>query len=213
MRVIRRRWCGNSRAGTPAASIRTRRWPSTVTGACRVSTRQSKTTALRRPTLTTPMTQSIQSLMHAVLRGLTTTTIGAVELAVYLIARQVVRASTSPPVSFGYDSAGNLTSMTDGSGGTTYQYNSLSQVVSETHQLNGLSASYTLAYEYNLAGELKTFTDQHAGTSVNYGFDSSGRTTGVSGSGFGSVTQLASNSKYRAWGALSHEEYGNGVQI
>ena len=116
-------------------------------------------------------------------------------------------------VSFGYDTAGNLTSMNDGSGGTTYQYNSLSRIISETHQVNGLSANYTLAYEYNLAGELKTFTDQNAGTSVSYGFDSTGRLTGVTGTGFGNVTQLSSNSKYRAWGALSHEEYGNGTQI
>jgi YD repeat-containing protein len=115
-------------------------------------------------------------------------------------------------VTFGYDPVGNRTSMSDQSGSTTYQYNSLSQVTSETHQLSGLSASYTLGYEYNLAGALKTFTDQTAGTSVSYGFDGIGRLTGVTGSGFGSVSQLASNSKYRASGALSHEEYGNGTE-
>jgi YD repeat-containing protein len=116
-------------------------------------------------------------------------------------------------VSFDYDAAGNRKSMSDQSGSTTYQYNSLSRVTSETHQLSGLSASYTLAYEYNLAGALKTVTDQSAGTSVGYVFDSAGRLTGVTGSGFGSFSQLASNSKYRASGALRHEEYGNGTEV
>ncbi|HKH21928.1 MAG TPA: hypothetical protein VKB53_13860, partial [Gammaproteobacteria bacterium] len=77
--------------------------------------------------------------------------------------------------SFAYDAAGNRTSMSDSSGGTTYQYNQLSQLTSETRTFTGLSGSYTLAYDYNYAGQLKTLTD-HTQQRVNYTYDMSAQT-------------------------------------
>lgn len=56
---------------------------------------------------------------------------------------------------------------------------------------------------------MKSITDP-AGATINYDFDSLGRTSAVSGSSFGGVTQYASNMKYRAWNALKGMSYGNG---
>jgi YD repeat-containing protein len=108
-----------------------------------------------------------------------------------------------PSVTFGYDAAGNRTSMTtDGGagGGVTYHYDTLSRVTSEDRQFPGLSGAYTLAYEYTLAGALKKLTDP-VGDSISYGFDQTGRLTGVTGSSFAGVTTYASGITYRAWGA------------
>ena len=117
-------------------------------------------------------------------------------------------------VTFGYDAAGNRTSMTDGLGSQSYSYNSLSRMTSETRNFVDpstpfLNASYTLSYDYNLAGELKTIGDPWGGT-LNYGFDSTGRLNNVNSSGYGGVTQFTSNLQYRAWGTLKAETYGNG---
>src|SRR5205807_2584248 len=61
-------------------------------------------------------------------------------------------------VSFGYDAIGNRTLINDGFGSKSYDYNQLSQLMSETRTLNGVG-TFTLSYDYNLAGELKKITD------------------------------------------------------
>jgi YD repeat-containing protein len=113
-------------------------------------------------------------------------------------------------VSLGYDGARNRTSMSDGTGSKTYQYNQLSQLTSETKQFAGLSGNFTLSYEYNLAGALKAFTD-HVGSRVDYMFNTAGRLTAVNGSGTHSVPAYASNIAYRASGAIKDFDYGNGA--
>ena len=113
-------------------------------------------------------------------------------------------------VSFAYDGAGNRTSMTDGTGTKTYQYNQLSQLTSETRQFVGLTGSFTLSYEYNLAGALKAFTD-HAGSRVDYAFNNAGMLTAVTGSGAHSIPTYLSNIAYRAWGAIKDMDFGNGA--
>lgn len=80
-------------------------------------------------------------------------------------------------VSFGYDSAGNRTSMTDGLGSKSYNYNQLSQLTSETRAFNGVG-TFTLSYDYNLAGELKKITDA-TNMTINDGYDNTGRVSGV----------------------------------
>src|SRR6266849_10934845 len=105
-------------------------------------------------------------------------------------------------VSFGYDAAGNRTSMTDGFGSKTYSYNSLSRLMSETRTFNGVG-TFTLNYDYNLGGELKKITDS-TGMTINYGYDNTGRLNGVTGSDnlFAGVSNYASNFQFRAWGGL-----------
>jgi YD repeat-containing protein len=86
-------------------------------------------------------------------------------------------ASTSN-VSFGYDAAGNRTSVADGLGSMVYNYDNLSQLTSETRNFNALGSygSYTLSYAYNLAGELSTFTNPWS-AQVSYAYDKAGRVT------------------------------------
>src|SRR5262249_40121532 len=113
-------------------------------------------------------------------------------------------------VSSAYDAVGNRISMTDGFGTQSYAYDSLSRMTSETRTFGSpLNQSFTFSYDYNLARELKTITDPWGGT-VNYGIDSAGRLNNITGSGYGSVSQFASNLNYRAWGTLKSETYGNG---
>jgi YD repeat-containing protein len=116
-------------------------------------------------------------------------------------------------VTITYDAAGNRDTMSDGSGSTTYHFNTLSQLTSEDKQFTGLAATYTLAYEYTLAGALRKVTDQSAGANFSYGFDKSGQLTAVNSSGLGATTPLASGMEYRASGALKGMSYGNGTSV
>lgn len=87
-------------------------------------------------------------------------------------------------VSFGYEAAGNRTSMNDGVGSATYVYNTLSQMTSETRTFDGLGP-FTLRYpSYNLGGQLTNITN-HWGAQVGYNYDKTGRPTGVTGAGYG----------------------------
>jgi YD repeat-containing protein len=115
-------------------------------------------------------------------------------------------------VSLGYDAAGNRISMSDGSGATSYSYDSLSRLTSETKTFNGLSGSFTLSYLYNLAGEVKRITDPYNMT-IDYTFDSIGRISSVSGSGslYGGVSNYASDFSYRASGAI--KQFTNGIGL
>src|SRR2546422_4135600 len=61
--------------------------------------------------------------------------------------------AATPNVSFGYDAAGNRTSMNDGLGSMSYGYDSLSRMTSETRTFTNVG-SYSLGYSYNLANEL-----------------------------------------------------------
>lgn len=110
--------------------------------------------------------------------------------------------TATPNVSFAYDAAGNRTSMTDGLGSVSYNYNELSRLTSETRNFNSVG-TFALSYDYNLAGELKKITDA-SNTTINYGYDNAGRVNGVSGSDnlVGGVSNYASSFQYRAWGGL-----------
>jgi YD repeat-containing protein len=120
-------------------------------------------------------------------------------------------SSSTVAMHFGYDAASNRTLMTDDSGTVTYQYDSLSRLTSETKQFsNGPSGSYTLTYEYNLTDALKAITDP-VGSRVDYGFDSAGRLTNITGSGANSAPTYAANFAYRAWGAIKDFDFGNAV--
>jgi len=67
----------------------------------------------------------------------------------------------SANATFAYDAAGNRTSMSDGTGTTSYHYNDLSQLDSETRQFTGplSGVNHTLNHQYNLGGVLKEITD------------------------------------------------------
>jgi YD repeat-containing protein len=114
----------------------------------------------------------------------------------------------TPNVSFAYDAAGNRTSMTDGMGSKSYSYNQVSQMTSETRTFTGLSGSFTLNYAYNLAGELTSITDPFS-AQVGYNYDTTGRLSSVTGSGFAGISTYASNIQYRAFDTVKSMTYGN----
>lgn len=105
-------------------------------------------------------------------------------------------------VSFSYDAAGNRTSMTDGFGTKSYTYNQLSRLTSESRPFGSLGP-FTLSYQYSLGGDVTKITDA-TNMSINYGFDSTGQLTSVTGSDnlFMGISTYASNFQYRAWGGL-----------
>jgi YD repeat-containing protein len=117
---------------------------------------------------------------------------------------------------FSYDDAGNRTAMANGVVSKSFVYNQQSQMISETHQFNGLAQAHMLQYEYNLAGQVKKVTDPWD-NSVSYAFDKAGDVTAITGTGFAdinqwtnrAVSQFASTVKYRAWGGLKSFSNGN----
>jgi YD repeat-containing protein len=120
-------------------------------------------------------------------------------------------------IEFGYDNAGNRTSMLDGLGSVSYEYNSLSQVTAEsrdfTDNLSGVpNGVFRLEYSYALNGQLNSLKDPY-GQEINYGHDKLGRLSTVTGSSFGGVTSYASNAHYRAWGGLQSLSYSNGTTM
>jgi RHS repeat-associated protein len=111
-------------------------------------------------------------------------------------------------VSFGYDAAGNRTSMNDGLGSMTYSYDQLSRMTSETRNFTNVG-SFTLTYgSYNLSGQLKSFTNPW-GAQVGYNYDKAGRLTDVTGSGYAGVSTYATGLTYRAFGGIKGMTYGN----
>jgi len=121
---------------------------------------------------------------------------------------------SASPISFAYDAAGNRTQMTDAFGTTSYAYDSLSRIKSETRQFSNLGVSHTIGYDYTLSGRLKELTDPaDASRKLTYTYNKTGVLTGITGNGYGGVTNYVQNRKVRAWGAFKHVEHGNGVSI
>jgi YD repeat-containing protein len=122
---------------------------------------------------------------------------------------------TTPDASFSYDPAGNRTSASSGTGSSTYGYDQLSRLISETYQFSDLSGSYALNYGYNLGGELTSLSIPFTSQSIGYNYDSAGRLSSVSAGGFSvnsqPVTSFISSIAYRAWGARKSTTYGNTV--
>jgi len=111
--------------------------------------------------------------------------------------------------------------MSDDTGATSYHYDSLSRMSSESRTFTGYSGTYTLNYSHNLANALTVLSIPFRSQQIGYNYDNAGRLSSVSGSGFSaryglwpnvntqSITSLASNIVYRAWGARKSMTYGN----
>ena len=119
----------------------------------------------------------------------------------------------SPTVIFNYDAVGNRTSMVDAAGRVDYEYDSLSRMKQEKRHFNDLTEDYTLSYEYDLGNALKSITDPWGGK-TSYERYKSGQIESVNGSGYyngenQSVTDIADDFQYRAWGAVKHLNNGD----
>ena len=132
-----------------------------------------------------------------------------------------VAPQTPSPVTFEYDAIGNRTLMTDSMGTVNYYYNQLSQLTSESRHFSGSNVGndlqsapggagiFNIAYDYDLGGKLKSITDPY-GQTINYTQNKIGQTISITGSLFaGSNHSYASNTKYRAWGAVKSIDYVN----
>ncbi|MDM7924072.1 MAG: FG-GAP-like repeat-containing protein [Pyrinomonadaceae bacterium] len=114
----------------------------------------------------------------------------------------------TPDVNFQYDALGNRTYMQDGSGSTTYAYDPLSRLTSESKTFTGVSGNFTLAYTYQISGKLKSITDPF-GDVINYNDDKAARTTSITGSSYAGITTYASGIDFRAFGGIKEMTYGS----
>lgn len=92
----------------------------------------------------------------------------------------------TPNVSFGYDKNRNLTSMSDGTGESTYEYDQLDRLV---HSKDGNGD--TVSWEYNLADEPVGLTYPN-GKSISRAYDKAGRLESVT-DWLGHMTSFAYN--------------------
>lgn len=120
--------------------------------------------------------------------------------------------AATPNVTFGYDAAGNRTSMSSSVSSVTYGYDTASRLTSESRTFAGLGGSFNLTYAYNQMGLLKEITN-HWNHKVSYSYNLAGEMTGVSGQHYptsGATNNYASGMVYRAFGGLKQMNYANG---
>ena len=117
--------------------------------------------------------------------------------------------AATPNVTFGYDAAGNRTSMSSSESTVTYAYDTASRLTSEARSFSGLAGSFTLSYAYNQLDQLTEIT-RPGNVKVGYTYNQAGEMTGVTGQGYAGVTSYASGMKYRAFGGLKQMNYANG---
>jgi YD repeat-containing protein len=114
----------------------------------------------------------------------------------------------TPDVSFEFDNVGNRTEMTDGTGNTSYVYDSLSRMTSETKYITDLDDDFTINYTYALSGSVLTYTDpQDSARKAEYAFDKTGRTSEAKNTYSGATKQRLHETQYRAWGALKKHTF------
>ena len=119
--------------------------------------------------------------------------------------------AATPNVSFGYDEAGNRTSMSDGQGMVTYNYDTASRLTWEERTFTGLSP-LRISYGYDVSGRLASVTNPW-GSQVSFARDAAGQVTGVGGAGAVSASTYAQGLTYRAHGGVKQMTYGNGRQL
>jgi YD repeat-containing protein len=125
------------------------------------------------------------------------------------ISRSSEFGGSTVAVTYGYDAAGNRTSMTDAQGSATYSFDALSRLQSETRAVSALGRSYTISYGYTVAGQLQSVTDPFD-AQFTYGHDQAGQLQSVTGSSYAGVTNYASSLTYRAWGGVKSASFGDG---
>jgi RHS repeat-associated protein len=112
----------------------------------------------------------------------------------------VTGCATSYPI-------GRLTTMTDGSGSTTYCYDRRGNVIRKT-QVTG-SATLTTQYGYTVGDRLASIT-YPSGIVVTYTRDAGGRVTGVLAKVGANNVKLITHATYYPFGPLNELAFGNG---
>ncbi|MGK4586129.1 LamG-like jellyroll fold domain-containing protein [Kitasatospora sp. HPMI-4] len=99
----------------------------------------------------------------------------------------------TPSRTFGYDLAGNLTSLSTPTGAQTYTYDDRNQIISANGQAGNATYGYnpdgqlatqtneagTTTFTYDPAGQLKLLTDPQTGSTLTYGFTPRGQVSTV----------------------------------
>jgi RHS repeat-associated protein len=144
------------------------------------------------------------------------------EVKSIIYADPLGKAEETPKVTFAYDAAGHRESMTEVLAGTTvgkttYDYNDLGQLTSETRTFSSTAplptpSPVTLSYQYNWGGEL-TRMSSSLGPDVSYTYDRIGRMEKVTGAGYAGVTSYVDNVDYRAFGGVKSMGYSNGKTL
>ncbi|MGH8653567.1 MAG: DUF6531 domain-containing protein [Gammaproteobacteria bacterium] len=117
-------------------------------------------------------------------------------------------------VSFTYDEGvngiGRLTTMRDGSGTTSYQYDLRGNIIEMQTIHDGIM--HTLGYAYNEADQVMSIT-YPSGRTVDYPRNPLGQISGVTTTLNGETQTLASNIGYAPFGPLTGLTFGNGVPM
>jgi len=106
------------------------------------------------------------------------------------------------------NSTGKLTSMTDPSGTTWYEYDKMGRVTMETRQINGLN--YRTGYTYDLNGNIETIIHP-GGRQITYNYNQLNKVASVSETYLGETRTLADNIPYLPFGDIMSMTYGNGI--
>jgi RHS repeat-associated protein len=106
------------------------------------------------------------------------------------------------------NSIGRLSSMTDPSGTTWYDYDVMGKITMETKQINGLN--YRTQYTYDLNGNLETIT-YPGGRITTYGYNQLNKVTSITETMNGVTNTLVNNITYLPFGDVLSLTHGNGI--
>ncbi len=133
---------------------------------------------LRIYSVATPGTYSYYRLSITANNGAGFTNIAELSLMTTLPTGTITTSATAPFRSFGYDSAGNLTSVTDETGNTaTITYDPMGRVQTTQDPLQA-AANKKTTYAYDPAGNLLSVTDA-LGHVTSYAYDARNRLIGM----------------------------------
>jgi hypothetical protein len=83
----------------------------------------------------------------------------------------------------------------------TTLYDSLSRLTSESREFTELSGSYALNYSYNLGNALTSLSIPFRSRQIGYNYDTAGRLSGVTASGFSATYHVWLNQYTQTWRA------------
>ena len=106
------------------------------------------------------------------------------------------------------NSTGKLASMTDTSGTTWYDYDTMGRVTMQTRQIHDLN--YRTGYTYDLVGNLSMIT-YPGGRQITYRYNQLNKVTSVTDTYLGVTRTLAENITYLPYGDITSMTYGNGI--
>jgi RHS repeat-associated protein len=106
------------------------------------------------------------------------------------------------------NSSGKLTSMTDPSGTTWYDYDKMGRLIMETRRINALN--YRTGYTYDLNGNVATIT-YPGGRQITYSYNQLNKVSSVTETYLGVTRPLTDNITYLPYGDITSITYGNGI--